>query len=190
MIISNLKEQLDKSINETLINQSHKSLEEEVDKAVNKVSKDIVLNYIADKVKYSLNVNISTQLLITQWESEINLDSLPTEKLEFFHKNVPQQLQLELTGVFLKEGFVGTYEYNSQSIHKFMNYILNLLEDTMTQEEVINCQTQIIKMIGVKYVILDLKEIEQIHPIDFTLKDESGNVVATNIDEFKKVIGL
>lgn len=190
MIIKNLKEQLDKSINDTLINQRHTSLEEEVDKVVNTVSKDIVLNYIADKVKYSLSINISTQLLINQWESEINLSSLSTEKLEFFHKNVPQELQLELNGVFLKEGFVGMYEYNSQSIHKFMSYILNLLENTMTEEEVINCQTQIIRMIGVKYVILDLKEIEQIHPINFTLKDEEGEVLATSIDEFKRVIGF
>lgn len=189
MIIRNLKEQLDKSISDKLLGAGPERSEEHVESVINEVSKSLVSEYISEKKKYTLSINISTQLLINQWEDEINLDQLSPEKLDFFHRSVPQELSLELNGVFLKDGFVGTYEYNSQSVNKFMNYILGLLEDNMSEEEIISCQTQIVRILGVKYVILDLKEIEQIHPINFILRDENQDILASNIEEFKRVVG-
>lgn len=187
MIITSLKEQLDKEINKVLVTNINKSFKHEIEQTIDKLSKSIVLDFISDKKQYILSIDVSTRAIINQWEKEVDVKEVAKKTFDNFLKNVPQYLTINLDGVFVHEGFVGKYEYMSESVQQFMNSLLLLLSSTskMSEEDIVTCQSQILEVLGTKYVILDVSEIQEIHPESFILKDKNGRIFATNLQEFK-----
>lgn len=190
MIITSLKEQLDKEINKVLMTNVNNSLKHEIEQTINKLSKRIVLDFIADKKQYVLSVNVSTHAIIKQWSQEVDVKEVSQKTFDSFLNNVPKYLTINLDGVFVPEGFVGKYEYMSDSVQQFMNSLLLLLSSTskMSEEDIVACQSQILEVLGTKYVILDVSEIQEIHPESFILKDKNDRIFATNLQEFKNFL--
>lgn len=190
MIITSLKEQLDKEINKVLMTNVNNSLKHEIEQTINKLSKRIVLDFIADKKQYVLSVNVSTHAIIKQWSQEVDVKEVSQKTFDSFLNNVPKYLTINLDGVFVPDGFVGKYEYMSDSVQQFMNSLLLLLSSTskMSEEDIVACQSQILEVLGTKYVILDVSEIQEIHPESFILKDKNDRIFATNLQEFKNFL--